>query len=215
MNGRVVDSTNTARRARSWLAEHLAAILVVGITAIVLGIIMLISYEHEYLLAWHNQQVDWVAKLIPFSVDGMLVVASIALYWASQHGIRRPVPPLVTGGVGVVATIGANFASGVRAPWLGPAVAGSAGVAAVLVGWVASWMLETQRKLANGEPVQPAADCSCPPPAVSLAEALTAAREELRRRGEPAGEQALADHFLVTRHQVRTALALTNGHGDV
>ena len=196
-----------ARRARGWLAEHLATILVVGITAIVLGMIMVISYAHEVELASRNGQVPWVADLIPFAVDGMLVVATIALYWAGQHGMRYPVPPLATAAVGMVATVGANFVSDDRAPWLGPAVAGSVGVAAVLVGWVASWMVETQRKLAAGEPLRPAADCSCPPPPVSLAEALPLARAELLRRGEPAGEQKLADRFGVPRNQVRVVLA--------
>ena len=197
----------TARTAREWLAEHLAAILVVGITAIVLAMIMLISYEHEAELATHNGQVPWVAGLIPFAVDGMLVVASIALYWASQHGISRPIPPLVTAAVGMVATVGANFVSDDRAPWLGPAVAGSVGVAAVLVGWVASWMVETQRKLAAGEPLQPVSGCGCPPPPLSLAEALPLARAALREQGEPSGEQALADRFGVPRNQVRKLLA--------
>ena len=82
-----------ARKATTWLGGHLAAAAVVGITAVVLGIIMLISYAHEVELASRNGQVAWVAELIPFAVDGMLVVASIALYWAGQHGIRRPVPP--------------------------------------------------------------------------------------------------------------------------
>ena len=148
----------SGRRARQWLAVHLAAVLVVGITAGVGAIIMAISYAHEVELASRNGQMAWAADLIPFAVDGMLVVASIALWWAGQHGIRRPVPPLVTGAVGIVATVGANFVSDERARWLGPAVAGSVGVAAVLVGWVASWMIETQRKLANGEPLQTMSD---------------------------------------------------------
>lgn len=197
----------SAQGARAWLAEHLATILVVGITAVVLAMIMLISYAHEAELAGRNGQEQWVAGLIPFAVDGMLVVASIAIYWAGQQGIRRPVPPLVTAAVGMVATIGANFVSDDRAPWLGPAVAGSVGVAAVLVGWVASWMLGTQRKLRAGEPLRPAAACSCPAPPVTLAEALPLARSALKDRGEPHGEQALADRFGVSRHTVRVALA--------
>lgn len=146
------------RTGQRWLAAHLAAVLVIVITAVVLGIIMAISYAHEVELASRNGQMAWAADLIPFAVDGMLVVASIALYWAGQHGITRRFPPLATGAVGMFATVGANFVSDERAPWLGPAVAGSVGVAAVLVGWVASWMIETQRELAKSEPGQTAAE---------------------------------------------------------
>lgn len=196
------------RRTRDWVSGHLAAVLVVGITAGIEAIIMAISYAHEVELARHNGQQSWVADLIPFAVDGMLVVASIAIYWAGQHGIRRPVPPLATAAVGMVATIGANFVSDDRASWLGPAVAGSVGVAAVLVGWVAHWMTETQRKLAAGEDLQRAAACSCPRPPVSLAEALPLARAELRDRGEKHGEEALADLFEVSRYKVTKALTV-------
>jgi hypothetical protein len=197
----------SALRARDWLAAHLATLLVVGITAGVEGIIMAISYAHEVELAARNGQVPWVADLIPFAVDGMLVVASIALYWAGQHGLVRPLPPLATAAVGMVGTVGANFASDERAWWLGPAVAGSVGVAAVLVGWVASWMTAMQRKLVSGEPLQPVVACSCSPPPTTLAAALQLARAELKRLGEPSGEQALADRFGVSRHQVRTIMS--------
>lgn len=196
-----------AQDARGWLAEHLAAVLVVGITAVVLAMIMVISYAHEVELAGRNGQVPWVADLIPFAVDGMLVVASIAIWWAGQHGISRPVPPFATAAVGMAATIGANFVSDERTWWLGPAVAGSVGLAAVLVGWVASWMIETQRRLRSGEPLRPAAACSCPPPPVSLAEALPLARSWLQDHGKPIGEQALADRFGVPRARVRKVLA--------
>jgi hypothetical protein len=193
---------------RVWLAGHLATVLVVGITAGIEAIIMVISYAHEVELAARNGQHPWVADLIPFAVDGMLVVATIAVYWAGQHGIRRPVPPLVTAAVGMVATIGANFVSDDRSSWLGPAVAGSVGVAAVVVGWVAAWMTETQRKLAAGEDLQRAAVCSCPRPPVSLAEALPLARAELRDRGEKHGEEVLADLFEVSRYKVTKALTV-------
>jgi len=199
------------------------AVAVVVIVAGVNLITMAISYEHEFVLARRNGQIAWVAGLVPFSVDGILVAASVALYWAGQHGmtgLRRLWQPLVTGAVGIAATVSANMVSDLRFWWLGPAVAASSGLSLVLISWVAFWLLRVQREQTSPEPepvaAQPAADCSCPPPAVTLTEALRAARAELQRRGEPTGEQKLADRFGVTRHQVRTILVepSVNGHGE-
>jgi len=205
-----------AQRLRDWSASRVDTLLAVAITAAGLGIIMAISYQHEYTLALHNRQVSWVARLVPVSVDGMLIQASIALFWAGRHGIRwarregpHPWPPLVTAAVGIVATIGANFVSDFRSPWLGPAVSGSAGVAAVLLGWVAMWMVETQRKIASGEPFRGPAACSCPRPATTLEDALPLAQRALREAGEPSGQEMLAKRFRVSPYQVRKVLATT------
>jgi hypothetical protein len=203
----------SGHRVREWLAAHLAAVLVVGITAGVEGIIMAISYAHEVELASRNGQVAWVADLIPFAVDGMLVVASIALYWAGQRGIIRPLPPLVTAAVGMVATVGANFVSDERAWWLGPAVAGSVGVAAVLVGWVASWMTEMQRRLASGEPLQATGD-QCPHAVARTAdEAVVTAYLHARDcDGRAPSQRQLAADWGLPRARVAALVGSLNGY---
>jgi len=197
----------TGRRER--LSPVVPAV-VVGVTVAVIAVFtMAISYEHEYTLARDNGQVAWVAALLPFSVDGMLLVASVAIYWGASHGIRRPLRPMATGAVGIAATIAANMFSDLRFWWLGPAVAASSGLSLVLISDVAYWLLSVQRKLAAGQDPRRRAGCSCPPPATSLAEALPLARQVLKERGELYGEDALADRFGVTRHRLRQALAVT------
>jgi hypothetical protein len=195
----------------------------VSIVTAVSVITMVTSYEHEFQLAHHNGQVRWVACLLPFSVDGMVLVAFAATWWAAHNGVRgfrQLWPPLLTGAIGMAATIAANVFSDSRFWWLGPAVAGSSGVAVVLVGMVAHWMLATQRRLAAGESLQRSVNCSCPKPPASLAEALPLARQVLREAGLPHGQETLADRFGVTVHQVRKVLvppveskALMNGSG--
>lgn len=178
------------------------------VVAVITGITAAVSYEHEYQLAHRHGQAPWVSSLLPFTVDGMILGASVVIVWAASAGIRRPWRPLSVLLVGIAATIGANLASGLGDGWLGAAVAAWSGLALILISDVAMWLTGTLRALAQGEDPRPAATCSCPPPPLSLAEALPAARERLRERGEPAGEQALADRFGVSRHQVRTALAV-------
>jgi hypothetical protein len=170
-----------------------------------------VSYEHEYVLARANGQVRWVSALVPFTLDGMIFVAGAALLWAAMNGVRGLRRLWQPGGVmlaGIAATIAANYYSDAHAAWLGPAVSASAGVAVVLMSAVAFWLLGEVRKVARGDEPQPGVNCSCPPPPLTVAEALARARSHLRETGGQYGEQALADRFGVTRHQVRQALTV-------
>lgn len=189
------------------------------IVAAIMIITAAVSYQHEYHLARRNGQAPWVCTFLPFTVDGMILAASIVILWANSQGIRRPRRPLAVLVVGIVATIAANLFSDLRVAGLGPAVAASSGVALILLSDVAMWLTSTRRKLAAGEPAQPAAGCSCPPPPVTLAEVLPLARAELQQRGEKNGELELADRFGTTRYKVRSALgepdaASLNGSGS-
>lgn len=203
-------SARVDRPRREWTGEQVTQLIVFSVVGVGMVIASAISYYHEYLLARHNGQVKWVSLLIPFSVDGMMLVAGVALLWAAMNGIKgwqRLWQPRAVLAVGVAATIAANFFSDLVIKWLGPAVSASSGLALVLMSAVAFWLLGEQRKLSHPEEVQPAADHACPAPPTSLAEALPVARLRLRDVGEPFGEQALADRFGVTRHVVRSALA--------
>jgi hypothetical protein len=175
--------------------------------AVITAITAAISYEHEYQLAHTHGQAPWVSSLLPFTVDGMILGASVVIVWAASVGIRRPWRPLAVLLVGIGATISANLASGWGDGWVGAAVAAWSGLALILISDVAMWLTGALRTLAAGEDTQPAADCSCPPPPLTLAEALPQARKRLQDDGLPAGEQALADRFVTTRHQVRASLS--------
>ena len=192
---------------------------VISLTVVGAGMIIVsaISYQHEYELARHNGQAPWVSTLLPFTLDGVIFVSGVALLWAALsrvRGWRRLWQPRGVLAVGMVTTIAANLFSDYRLKWLGPAVSASSGVALVLMSAVAFWLVAEQRKIARGDDPQPEAGHVCPPPPVSLAEALPLAKGELRDRGQMHGEQALADGFLVTRHVVRTTLAQTVAPSD-
>ena len=202
------DSDSPDRPWREWAVAG-------GIFAPVVIIALVVvasSYYHEYELAWHNGQPDWVAKALPFTVDGLVLAAGIAVTWALANGIRgwrRLLRPLLALAVGALATLAANLFSALSYWWLRPAVSVWAGVAALLVGDIGMWWISERRKLADPDSIPTAPACSCPPPPVTLAEALPRARAELRDRGEKHGEPELADRFEVTRYKVRAALLPT------
>lgn len=189
---------------------HLALVVVVSVVAVLNAIMAGISYSNETALAEINGQSAWKAHLIPFAVDGILLAASVAILWARWQHItdwRRLWRLWAWLAVGIAATLGANLAVDLHYPWLRPAVSAAAGVAVVIASDIGFWMLGQHHKIASGEDSQRVVNCSCPAPPTSLAEAIPLARETLRDRGEPHGEELLAERFGVSRHKLRQVLA--------
>ena len=116
------------RPRRRWPAEQVFLAVIFSVVGAGMCITSAVSYEHEYVLARANGQVRWVAALVPFTLDGMILVAGAALLWAAMYGVRGLRRLWQPGGVmlaGIAATIAANYYSDVRVAWLGPAVSAS------------------------------------------------------------------------------------------
>ena len=91
-----------------------------------------ISYQHVYELVCSHGESGVTARLLPFTVDGLIWAASMVVLDASRRG--QPVPRLAAWslGAGIVATVGANLAHGVGHGPMGALV--SAWPALALVG---------------------------------------------------------------------------------
>ena len=72
-----------------------------------------ISYQHAFELVRSHGESGVTARLLPFTVDGLIWVASMVVLDASRRG--QPIPRLAAWslGTGIVATVGANLAHGV------------------------------------------------------------------------------------------------------
>jgi hypothetical protein len=92
----------------------------------------IISYQHAYELVRSHGESGVTARLLPFTVDGLIWAASMVVLDASRR--NRPVPRLAAWslGAGIVATVGANLAHGIGHGPLGALV--SAWPALALVG---------------------------------------------------------------------------------
>jgi len=84
------------------------ALAVAGVAAVA----AIISYRHAYELVSTHGETGLTARLIPFTVDGLILAASMLTLDASRR--NQPVPPLARWclGAGIVATVGANLAHG-------------------------------------------------------------------------------------------------------
>jgi hypothetical protein len=84
------------------------ALAVVGVAAVA----AIISYQHAYELVRSHGESGTVARLEPFTVDGLIWAASMVILNASRRNQRVPRLAAWSLGVGIVATIGANVAHG-------------------------------------------------------------------------------------------------------
>jgi hypothetical protein len=80
--------------------------------AAVAAVAAVISYRHAYELVTTQGETGLTARLLPFTVDGLILAASMLILNASRRAM--PVPPLARWclGAGIAATIGANLAHG-------------------------------------------------------------------------------------------------------
>jgi Protein of unknown function (DUF2637) len=80
--------------------------------AAVAAVAAVISYRHAYELVTTHGETSATARLVPFTVDGLILAASMLILDASRRAM--PVPPLARWclGAGIAATIGANLAHG-------------------------------------------------------------------------------------------------------
>ena len=81
--------------------------------AVVAAVAAVISYQHAFELVRSHGESGVTARLLPFTVDGLIWAASMVVLEASRRG--QPVPRLAARslGVSIVATVGANLAHGV------------------------------------------------------------------------------------------------------
>ena len=118
---------------RSWaMADRLIRLTTAVAVAAVAAVAAVISYRHAYELVRSHGESGLTARLVPFTVDGLIWAASMLILDANRR--NRPVPPLAQWclGAGIIATNGANLAHGLGHGPIGALV--SAWPALALVG---------------------------------------------------------------------------------
>jgi hypothetical protein len=103
---------NLSTSHRAGVADLLIRATTALAVAAVAAVAAVISYRHAYELVTTHGETGLTARLLPFTVDGLILAASMLILDASRHD--QPVPPLARWclGAGIAATIGANLAHG-------------------------------------------------------------------------------------------------------
>jgi hypothetical protein len=99
------------------VTDRLIKITTAAAVITVAAVAAVISYQHAYELVRSHGESGLTARLLPFTVDGLIRAASTVVLDPSRRD--QPVPRLAAWslGTGIVATVGANLAHGVG---LGP-----------------------------------------------------------------------------------------------
>src|SRR6266851_704166 len=78
----------------------------------VAAVAAVISYRHAYELVRSHGESGLTARLVPFTVDGLILAASMLMLHASRRNQPAPLLARWCLGAGIVATISANLAHG-------------------------------------------------------------------------------------------------------
>jgi hypothetical protein len=93
----------------SWCRIWIGGTTTVSV-ALLAGIAAVVSYGHMHQLALHYGEGAVASALIPLSVDGMIVAASMSLLLDSRLGRRGGLLPWALLSIGVLASLAANIA---------------------------------------------------------------------------------------------------------
>ena len=171
----------------------------------------LVSYSHIYGLGREHGQDGTAARLLPLSVDGLILAASLVLLHEARNGREAPGLARFMLWLGIGATIGANIAYGAGYGLLGALI--SAWPAVAFIGAVEIAMQRVRR--ARG----PRAATSVPAaPQVpgDVEQAVRAAYAASVAAGQPLSQRAMAERFGLSRRRVAqlvTSVTVeSNGH---
>jgi Protein of unknown function (DUF2637) len=192
------------------VTDRLIRITTALAVATVATVAAIISYRHAYELVSTHGETSMTARLVPFTVDGLILAASMLILDANRR--NQPVPPLARSclAAGILATIGANLAHGLGHGPIGALV--SAWPALALAG-----SFELLMTLIRPEPRASATPASCAqmshllpapdhdaPPALPRAPSL----EQTVRAWHDAGhsQRAIARELGIDRRKVKRAI---------
>jgi hypothetical protein len=189
------------------VTDRLIRLTTAAAVATVAAVAAVISYRHAYELVSTYGETGVTARLVPFTVDGLILAASMLILDANRH--HRPVPPLARWclGAGIVATIGANLAHGLGhgpigalvSAWPALALAGSFELLMTLI------RSETRVSATAGAPVDtdmvvPLVDPDAPP---ALPEAPSVERTILVWHEAGHSQRAIARELSLDRRKVK------------
>ena len=109
-----------------------------------------VSYSHIYGLGRAHGQDGTAARLLPLSVDGLILAASLVLLHEARNGRDAPRLARLILWLGIGATIGANIAYGAGYGLLGALV--SAWPAVAFIGSVEIAMQQVRRHACHAQP---------------------------------------------------------------
>jgi hypothetical protein len=170
-----------------------------------------VSYSHIYGLGRVHGQDGTAARLLPLSVDGLILAASLVLLHEARNGRDAPGLARFMLWLGIGATIGANVAYGAGYGLLGALISAWPAVAFIGTVEIAAQLVRGSRGPRSATSV----------PAVSevpgdMEQAVRAAYAASVAAGAPLSQRAMAERFGLSRRRVGQLVTQvtveSNGH---
>lgn len=121
-----------------------------GAVITVSAIAAVVSYTHIQHVSVTHGQTELDAALMPVSVDGLILAASMAAFYASRNRLGVPVLARFTLGLGIGATIVANCLFGISHGWLAAVISAWPACAFIFAMELVIWTV----RVAAGKPTR-------------------------------------------------------------
>jgi Protein of unknown function (DUF2637) len=168
-----------------------------------------VSYSHIYGLGRAHGQNGTAARLLPLSVDGLILAASLVLLHEARNG--RDVPRLARFmlWLGIAATIGANIAYGAGYGLLGALISAWPAVAFIGAVEIATQLVRRSRgpRAATSGPDMPAVPGD-------VEQAVRAAYAASVAAGQPLSQRVMAKRFGLSRRRVSQLVSPVTASGN-
>jgi hypothetical protein len=167
-----------------------------------------VSYSHIYGLGRAHGQDGTAARLLPLSVDGLILAASLVLLHEARNDRDAPGLARFMLWLGIAATIGANIAFGAGYGLLGALI--SAWPAVACIGSVEIAMQQVRRsRVPRAAIIVPAV----PQVPGDAEQAVRAAYAASVSAGQPLSQRAMAKRFGLSRRRVSQIVAQITASG--
>ena len=168
-----------------------------------------VSYSHIYGLGRVHGQDGTAARLLPLSVDGLILAASLVLLHEARNDRDAPGLARFMLWLGISATIGANIAYGAGYGLLGALI--SAWPAVAFIGSVEIAMQQVRRaRVPRAVTTTPAV----PEVPGDVEQAVRAAYAASVAAGAPLSQRAMAERFGLSRRKVSQLAAQVTASGN-
>jgi hypothetical protein len=207
------------------VSDRAVRVITVSSVLVVAGVAAIVSYAHMFELAQRSGE-SWRAYFIPLSVDGMLVLSSLAIVDKRRHRERAGWVPWFGLALGIVASLAANVAAArpeliaqIVAGWPPVALAVSIETLVVVLRGTSGRRPAPREQRPPVVPARPAsaapAEAPRPPRRPSGDDDELARAHELvaaaRAKGKRYGRVALAQDLGVTSYRARDLMRQVDG----
>ena len=165
-----------------------------------------VSYSHIYGLGRAHGQDGTAVRLLPLSVDGLILAASLVLLHEARNDRDAPALARLMLWLGIGATIGANIAYGARYGLLGALISAWPAVAFIGAVEIATQLVRRARgpQSATGVPEVPG----------DVEQAVRAAYAASAAAGQPLSQRAMAERFGLSRRRVSQLVTQVTASGN-